>query len=254
MNRRQIALYGAFFDMGMKLALFRQFNSGWQINFGGFEYSFYRKIPTMFASFLVASPFAVAGEMAHRAFVADSTFPKELQKGYKSYFDALRRIPFEEGPYYLFKNTFPLYMKHILGPFTAFYSYDWLKDKASVLWRTSSSPMFPVQAVLAAFSTYLGAVFAYPFAHSTRLMVDFWPKKNGVDPFSGNYRKAAVWLWYGAGSWNIAFPGLFKNFFWKVFPLWFTGIMLADKFGMFSYWRIDIMAGPSDNTPDDSFI
>ena len=69
-------MYGAFFDMGLKLAVMRQFNSGWQANFGGFEYSFYRKIPTFFGAFLVASPFAVIGEMAQRAYVADSTFPK----------------------------------------------------------------------------------------------------------------------------------------------------------------------------------
>lgn len=153
----------------------------------------------------------------------------------------------------MLKNTFPLFVKHILGPFTAFYTYDWLKDKLSVLWRTSSSPMLPVQLSCATFATYLGVVFTYPFAHTSRMMVDFWPKKDGVDPFNGNYRRASVWLWYGP-TWNISFPGLFKSYFWKVFPLWWTSILLADKFGMFSYWRIDIMSGASDNTPDDSFI
>jgi hypothetical protein len=33
--------------------------------------------------------------MTDRAFRADKTFPVELQKGYKSWFDALRRIPLE---------------------------------------------------------------------------------------------------------------------------------------------------------------
>lgn len=33
---RHLAIFGAFFDMGLKLAVFRQFNSGWQSNFGGF--------------------------------------------------------------------------------------------------------------------------------------------------------------------------------------------------------------------------
>jgi len=41
--------------------MFRQLNSGWSINFGGFEYSFYRKIPSFILSFALASPFAVAG-------------------------------------------------------------------------------------------------------------------------------------------------------------------------------------------------
>lgn len=58
---RQIALYGAFFDIGLKCAVFRQFNSGWQTNFGGFEISYYRKMPTILGAFIVTSPFAVVG-------------------------------------------------------------------------------------------------------------------------------------------------------------------------------------------------
>jgi solute carrier family 25 oxoglutarate transporter 11 len=91
-------------------------------------------------------------------------------------------------------------------------------------------------------------------------MVDLWPKKNGIDPFNGNYRKAATWLWFGP-SWNLAFPGLFKNFFWHVAPMyyffkfrWFTTLLLADEFGMFDYWSVDMMSGPGDNSNDDSYI
>lgn len=252
-DARQLALFGAFFDIGLKLAVFRQFNSGWQINFGGFEYSYYRKIVTILGAMVVTSPFAVAGDMALRAYNADKTFPKELQKGYTSYFNTLRRIPFEEGPYYLFKNSFPLYAKHILGPFTAFFSYDWLIDKMSVMWRTTDNPILPIKMFCAGFASYLGAVFAYPFAVATKDMVDMWPKKDGIDPFKGNYRAAATWLWYGP-SWNIGFVGLFKRYFWNVFPLYFSSILLADQFGMFSYWRIDILSGASDNTAEDSYI
>ena len=250
---RQLALYGAVFDMGLKLAVFRQFNSGWQSNFGGVEYSYYRKIPTIFASFLVTSPFAVAGDMALRAYRADKTFPAELQKGYTSYFNAYRRILAEEGPYYLLKNTFPLFAKHTLGPFTAFYSYDWLIDKLSIIWRTSNNPVLPVKLFAATFATWLGVNFSYPFAHAVREMVDLWPKKNGVDLWKGNYRKAAVSLWYGP-SWNIGFAGLYNRYFWNVAPLYFMSIMLADQFGLFSYWRIDILCGAADNTADDSYI
>lgn len=72
---RHLTLYGAFFDMGLKLAVFRQFNSGWQSNFGGFDYNLYRKIPTTFAAALVSAPFGVIGDMALRAYRADRTFP-----------------------------------------------------------------------------------------------------------------------------------------------------------------------------------
>ena len=252
-DARQLALFGAFFDIGLKLAAFRQFNSGWQSNFGGFEYSYYRKIPTIFGAFLVTSPFAVAGDMVLRAYHADRTFPRDLQKGYTSYFNAFRRIPFEEGPYYLFRNTLPLYIKHTFLPFTSFYSYDWLVDKLSVIWRTTDNPIAPVKIFCAGLATYLGAVFSYPFVHAARDMVDFWPKKDGVDPWKGNYRKAISSLWYGP-TWNIGFAGLFHRYFWHVFPLHFTTLLLADQFGMFSYWRVDIMSGAGDNTAEDSYI
>lgn len=39
------------------------------------------------------------------------------------------RIPFEEGPYFLFKNSFPIIAKNFLQTLTLFYSYDWIKDK-----------------------------------------------------------------------------------------------------------------------------
>lgn len=210
-------------------------------------------MPTTLAAFVVTSPFAVVGEMALRAYNADRTFPKELRKNYSSFFNALRRIPFEEGPYYLFRNTFPLFAKHIMLPFTAFYSYDWLVDKLSVIWRTTDNPILPVKLFAASLACYLGAVFSYPFVMPVKDMVDLWPKKDGVDPWKGNYRKAMVSLWYGP-TWNIGFFGLFNRYFWHVFPLYLSSILLADQFGMFSYWRIDILCGASDNTAEDSYI
>jgi solute carrier family 25 oxoglutarate transporter 11 len=63
------------------------------------------------------------------AFYADKTFPKELQRGYTSYFNALRRIPFEEGTYYLFKNTFPFIARNFFQTLTMLFAYDYLKDK-----------------------------------------------------------------------------------------------------------------------------
>jgi len=69
------------------------------------------------------------------AFYGDKTFPKELQRGYSSYLSALVRIPFEEGPYFLFKNSFPLIMRNFMQTLTLFYTYDFLKDKLSFAWR-----------------------------------------------------------------------------------------------------------------------
>jgi hypothetical protein len=47
-------------------------------------------------------------ENARRAYYADKTWPLELRRNYKSPIQALLRIPFEEGPTYLFKGGFPI--------------------------------------------------------------------------------------------------------------------------------------------------
>jgi hypothetical protein len=206
-----------------------------------------RKIPTTLAAFIITSPFAVAGEMVLRAYHADKTFPLELQKGYRSFFDAFRRIPFEEGPYYLFKNTFPLFVKHILGPFTAFYIYDCANDKLSPIWKSSNTPMYSVKIPCAIVGSYFGTVFTYPFVYYIRELVDIYPKV-GVDPWRGNYRKAAV-TYLHAENFNIGMAGLFHRYFWHVFPLYFSSIMIADYFGMFNYWAVNPMGGPGDNSP-----
>jgi hypothetical protein len=163
----------------------------------------------------------------------------------------LRRIPFEEGPYYLFKNTFPLFVKHTLGPFTAFLTYDNISDKLSVIWKVSDTPMYSVKIPCALLSSYLGTVFTYPFVHYIKDMVDLMPKV-GVDPWRGNYRKAAV-TYIHSPNFNNGMAGLFKRYFWHVFPLYFSTLLIGDYFGMFNYWNVSPLLGPGDNTPEDSY-
>lgn len=215
-SRMQLGVATGALSIAAQVAALRQLNSGWSANFGGFEYSYYRKLATIFAAAVVSSPTGVLLDMTTRAYYSDKTFPKELQKGYKNWLDAFKRIPFEEGPYYLFKNTFPLYVKHIFGPFTAFFCFDFLIDKVSVLWRTTNMPVLPLVLSCALFGTYLGAVFTYPFAVTAREMVDLWPKKGG-DPFGGNYRKAAVYTWFHQNILGF-YPGFFKRYFWHIAP------------------------------------
>ena len=105
----------------------------------------------------------------------------------------------------------------VVGPFTAFFVYDWLIDKISVLWRLGSMPVLPCVLFTISFSTYLAAAFTYPFAHSVREMVDFWPKKDGLDPFKGNYRKASTFVWFHQNILGF-YPGFFKNYFWHIAP------------------------------------
>lgn len=102
-------------------------------------------------------------------------------------------------------------------------------------------------------STLLASIFVYPVSNTSVEMVDKWPKTNGgVCPYDSNYRKAFKYLWY-SDCWNHGWPGLFKTFFWHHAPSWFLTLLIAEKLGIFSYWHVDIMSGPGDNTNDDSF-
>ena len=101
---------------------------------------------------LISAPVGVPFELARLAFYADKTFPKELQRGYTSYFNALWRIPFEEGPYYLMRNSFPIYFRNFLQTFTLFYTFDFIKDKGSWMWRVGDMPYFPAKVGFAAIS------------------------------------------------------------------------------------------------------
>jgi len=94
-SRMQLGALTGLFSIAPQLALLRQFNSGWSSNFGGVEYSYYRKIPTFGAAAVLTAPLGAMMDMVQRAYYSDKTFPKELQKGYKSALDAFKRIPFE---------------------------------------------------------------------------------------------------------------------------------------------------------------
>lgn len=128
---------------------------------------------------LLTAPLSIPFEVARMAYYGDKTFPKEIRKNYSSYFNALIRIPFEEGPYYFYKNSFPFFMRNFFCTLTSFYTYDWLKDKFSFTHRVGQVPVLPFKLINAGFSTWLALIFAYPFAVTIREMVDFWPKEKG---------------------------------------------------------------------------
>jgi len=252
-NRMQYAVLLGSTDLASRYAIYRQINGGWYRTFGSFEVNYFRKITPTILTAALTSWISVPFEFARMAYYGDKTFPPELQKGYKSYLNALRRIPFEQGPYYLFKNAFPFMIRNFAQTLTLFFTYDWMKDKlGGITYRISDFPYGLVKFFNIAFSTYLACVFSYPWGVMAKEMVDFWPKENGVCRFDGNYRKAAVWLWYHDLGSNY-FPGLFNNYFWRQGPLLAMSLWMADSMGMFTYWSHDYMWGSGTNSWEDSF-
>eukprot|EP01017_Pseudomicrothorax_dubius_P000565 TRINITY_DN0_c2145_g1_i2.p1 TRINITY_DN0_c2145_g1~~TRINITY_DN0_c2145_g1_i2.p1 ORF type:complete len:101 (+),score=22.08 TRINITY_DN0_c2145_g1_i2:2-304(+) len=93
---------------------------------------------------------------------------------------------------------------------------------------------------------------SYPWGNKVREMVDFWPKREGANIFQGNYRKAAVWLWYHEYTSNY-YPGLMKNYFWKTAPWMFLTLWISDSLGVFTYWSHNYWSGAGNNTWEDSY-
>mgnify|MGYP003461506588 FL=1 len=50
-------------------------------------------------------------------------------------------------------------------------------------------------------------------------------------------------------TFGISHPSILSNN-----DRWFFTIILAEKLGIFKYWRIDIFNGAADNSPEDSFV
>jgi hypothetical protein len=75
-NRLQLGATVGVVAIAPQIAMMRQFNSGWSNNFGGFEYNYYRKFPSIIGAAILSSPFGIAVDMAARAYYADQTFPR----------------------------------------------------------------------------------------------------------------------------------------------------------------------------------
>jgi len=127
-------------------------------------------------------------EMARRAYYADKTWPLELRKGYTSPTNALIRIPFEEGPYYLFRGNFPIVASSFMFWTSFFTFYSWAKNKFFFLWTYNDFPYNYIKGGMMGISFALASCAAYPF-YFIREMVDIWPKERGGHcTWNNNYR------------------------------------------------------------------
>jgi hypothetical protein len=96
-------------DTAIKLAY-------WQFIYGGThspndfaDSNTFKHLLCAIMSFAPTCGFTIPFENARRAYFADKSWPLELRRGYTSPLNALVRVPFEEGPSYLFKGGFPIY-------------------------------------------------------------------------------------------------------------------------------------------------
>lgn len=121
-------------DTAVKLA-------AWQYVFGGTwspqEFADSNSYKPLICGVLAFGPtcwLTVPFENARRAYYADKTWPLELRRNYTSATQALCRIPFEEGPAYLFKGGFPLALNQFAFWTTYVNFYIFLKNKCFLFW------------------------------------------------------------------------------------------------------------------------
>jgi solute carrier family 25 oxoglutarate transporter 11 len=188
--------------------------------------SIYAFLPTCYTG--------VPFETARRAYYADKTWPLELRRNYKSPLQALVRIPFEEGPGYLFRGGFPIAASQFLFWTTFCTIYTFHKDKYFYLWQYQDFSYDWCKFLNMSVSFGIASLIAYP-AYYVREMVDLWPKERGGHcTFDNSYRKAFKWqienmdmLYYnflpGYWTWVKRYGALYLGSLW-----------LADNLGMLS--------------------
>jgi len=104
------------------------------------------------------------------------------------------RIPFEEGPSYLFRGGFPLYFNQFF--FFSFYMaiYMWLKNKLFLFWTYNDISYDWCKFCFHSGAFFMASLCSYP-AYMTREMVDLWPKeRGGFCTWNNSYRQCFKWM------------------------------------------------------------
>jgi hypothetical protein len=185
-------------------------------------------------AFLPTAPLTIPFENARRAYYADKTWPIELRRNYTSPTNALLRIPIEEGPYYLMRGGFPIFMNQYLFWATYATIYSWNKNKGFFFWTYMDFSYDFCKAVNMAVSFAFASVVAYP-AYYTREMVDLWPKERGGHcTWNNSYRQCFKWQ---VENMDVHFFNFLKGYWgWcrRYGAIYLGSLWVADTLGMFS--------------------
>jgi len=176
--------------------------ASWQYFYGSTvsyaEYSDFNAFKYMLCGALAAIPTcwtAVPFEMASRAYYADLSWPLEYRRNYKSPLNALMRIPFEEGPSYLFKGTLPIVGRDLILFSFFFSTYAWIKNKLFFLWVYNDFSYDYIKFLMMMGTWTTATLASYP-AYFSREMVDLWPKERGGHcTWNNSYWTAIKWIY-----------------------------------------------------------
>ena len=210
-----------------------------------------------YLSFSLISGFAsgwcgIPLEVARKAYFADQTWPAELRKGYRSPLHALVKIPFQEGPLYMFKGGLPIYLGNSLFTGWAFFMYTWFKNKTFFLWIYNDIPYDYIKVFNLSIAFATGSVMGYPF-YRVKEMMDTWPKERGGKcTFEGSYWNAVKWLRLNYENYTTTLLTNYWTWFRKQGSIFLIAMWIADDYGIFTnnmtdYNTIDNIVGEDES-------
>ena len=187
-----------------------------------------------FISGFASGMFSIPFQVARKAYFADLTWPAELRKGYRSPLHALSKIPFSEGPLYLFKGGLPIYLGNALLTSWTFAMYTWLKNKTFFLWIYNDIPYNFCKFANIGVAFSIGSIMGYPF-YRVKDMMDNWPKERGGRcSFEGSYWNAVKWLRLNYENYTTNLLTGYWSWFRRQGSIFLIAIWLADNYGIFT--------------------
>ena len=221
-------------DTALKLAMFQHIYGGTWSPQEYVDYNSWKHLLCSLYAFIPTCWTGIPFEMASRAYYADKTWPLELRRGYRSPIDALRRIPFEEGPTYLFRGGLPIAVSEFLFWTTYCTIYTFHKDKYFYLWQYQDFNYDYIKCLNMGVSFAIASVLAYP-AYYVREMVDLWPKERGGHcTWDNSYKKAMKWQMENMDCLFYNFMPGYWNWVRRKGFLYLGALWLADNLGMMS--------------------
>jgi solute carrier family 25 oxoglutarate transporter 11 len=227
-------------DFGLRIASFKKFYGG---TWSPVSISDFNIIKNIFHSWACAIPVCWVGipfETARKAYYADLTWPAELRKGFRSPLHALAKIPFTEGPLYLFKGGLLTYVGNVQLTAFTFLFYSWLKNKAFFLWVYNDFPYEWIKFWCLNIAFAVGSVCGYPLYY-LKEMIEVWPKeRGGHDTFKGSYYNALKWM---RQNYDVYNTNLYEGY-WRWFRtqgiIFYLAIWQADNMGLFTNYKTEL--------------
>lgn len=238
---RKKIVYGSVqhsLDAGFKIAMFHYI---WGGTWAPKSFCDYNSIKIFFLSFLTGF---LSGwthyplEVARKAYDADLTWPEEYRKGFRSPLHALLKIPFTDGPLYLFRGGSLHYIGNSIGLGWILFFYTWTMDKFSFVWRYNEVSYNYCKFLILNAAFGVAVMGSQPFIRMKYLM-DEIPRERG-----GNTTFKSSWecFRYLKKNWSIATANLvtgYWNWFRQYGAVLYLTIWYADNMGLMDNYRVD---------------